>query len=76
MLPDGEVLTDAVLLKDAADVINVDGWDAGLSNQLVGDATRVGLGVTLCYVNAHLLDKSSHLLQHSKVISSLVSLVF
>lgn len=65
MLPDREVLADAVLLKDAADVVNVDGGDAGLSDELVRDAARVGLGVPLRDVNAHLLHKSTPILHHS-----------
>lgn len=55
MLPDTEVLTNTVLLKDAAHVVDVDGRYARLRQQPVGYATRLVSGVTVSDFYGHFL---------------------
>ena len=55
VLPQTEVLTHAVLLKDAAHVLDVDGGGAGLGDEAVWDAGGVVGGVAVGDVDSDLL---------------------
>lgn len=55
LLPDGQVLADAMLFKDGADIVGVNGWNASLSQKLVRDALRAVIRVSPSDVYADFL---------------------
>ena len=59
VLPDAEVLDDAMLLEDGSDVGDVDGLWTGLSDETVGNSGGVILRVAPCDVYSDLLQNTN-----------------